>query len=441
MNTTAVPGGSTAARGAWALLTAETLLRLGFFTIVGIFTTVAQKDFALTQITSNIGFDLFYAASSIFCIFGGLLIDTAHTSVRIIRRAVVPGGLVFFAGLAMVAWSKGWWPAVGLTLAAAGYACIRPAISLLLGDQFTAQEARQRDTFFGWFYVSTNVGAFFGFLLGPYLLGLMGYQALSVGVGLTATLSSLVVWLRQRDIKDRPADGGGAGGEGQATPDFLATAGLITCLAVFWALYNQTHSSVVEQAIAAVKGPSSGLAGWKPAAYQSLNPFFIFILTYIFNWSVFPRFDPGRRGSLSKMQYGMAFVVTIPTICLILAFITKAAWPVSAGWVVGIYFMATVAELFLAIPSYSFFYELSQRRKGVQMGLFYATVGFGSLLSFVYNTSCYAISVAVVSGNPLYFAGLTLVGLIAAVAFPWVSSSVGGPGRANRGNHGQPSGG
>jgi len=95
----------------------------------------------------------------------------------------------------------------GLVLIALGSGGIKPCVSALVGDQFTAENKRLVNKVFAIFYWSINLGSFFASMLIPKTLRLFG-PALAFGVpGILMGIATLIFWLGRNQYVKIPPTG------------------------------------------------------------------------------------------------------------------------------------------------------------------------------------------------------------------------------------------
>ena len=126
-------------------------------------------------------------------LLGGFLADRFLGKYRTILYI----SLLYCAGHACLALfnddPKGFY--AGLVLIALGSGGIKPCVSALVGDQFTAENKHLVNKVFAVFYWSINLGSFFASLLIPKTLRLFG-PAVAFGIpGILMGIATLIFWL------------------------------------------------------------------------------------------------------------------------------------------------------------------------------------------------------------------------------------------------------
>src|SRR6185503_3461807 len=189
---------------------------------------------------------LFGTAVYFLPLFGGWLADRFLGRYWTIMSLSVfyclgHGALALFEG-------KLWGIYLGLGLIAIGAGGIKPCVSAFVGDQFREDDEDKLRKVYGLFYWSINIGAFFGFLLIPFSRDHAGYRWAFGIPGIFMALATIIFWLGRRYYTIKPA----ARSENVATrridwPVIRRIALIFLPIPVFWALFNQIHSTWILQ--------------------------------------------------------------------------------------------------------------------------------------------------------------------------------------------------
>jgi POT family proton-dependent oligopeptide transporter len=413
---------------------------------------------------------------------GGFIADTFLGR----RRSVFVGGAVMALGhfaLAVPTLASFY---LGLTLIALGTGVFKPSISALVGGLYASDDDR-RDAGFSIFYMGINIGAFFaplvtGFLaqsstfrswleaagIDPALSWHWGFAAAGVGmvlglvqfhrnaaglprdepppvsaatwretgvliVGTLALLSLLV-------LSDMPglrflraivlllplaavawfALTGGLEGRRIAAVFVFFIAGMI-----FWAIFEQAGTTV---ALFADRLTERHVLGWEiPSAwFQSLNALFVILLAPLFA-AAWMRLGPAQPTSPVKFVLGLVFLALSFLLLVPAAYLT-AAGKVSPLWLVGLFFLQTVGELFLSPVGLSTMTKLAPARfVGLVLGIWFLAMAFGNKLAGVLGSGFTAADPAGLAEFLLKQAALVgVVALLLALATPWVKRLMGG---------------
>jgi POT family proton-dependent oligopeptide transporter len=155
--------------------------------------------------------------------------------------------------------------------------------------------------------------------------------------------------------------------------------GLLFCFAmVFWAIFEQAGTTLnffADQHTDRVL-PGGGL--FPSSYYQSVNSVFIILLAPAFSWLWMYL---GTREPSSPVKFSFGLVgVGLGFLLLILPVSTSVAAGAKAGpwWLVGTYFLHTVAELALSPVGLSTTSKLAPSKfKGLMMGVWFLSIAFG----------------------------------------------------------------
>lgn len=209
------------------------------------------------------------------------------------------------------------WP--GLLCIAMGAGAIKPCVSAHVGDQFGSKNKHLVTKIFAWFYFSINVGAATSTILTPIFLDQVG-PWLAFGVpGILMAIATLVFWLGRNRFVHVPAAGWTRFKEETFSPDGRrAILNLVPIFLIFvpmfWALFDQTASAWVLQAISMDRG----VAGFQilPSQIQAANPLLILILIPVFSYGIYPAINkvfpltPLRKISIGLFVTAAAFGIS-----------------------------------------------------------------------------------------------------------------------------------
>ena len=249
---------------------------------------------------------------------GALLADAFFGKYRII----VWLSIVYCMGHATLAFmgevgDAKWLLFAGLALISLGAGGIKPCVSAHVGDQFGKSNSHHLPRIFNIFYFSINLGAFISMLLTPWLLKWYGPH-LAFGIpGVLMALATFVFWLGRKRFVHVPA-GGMEFVRETFSPHGLRSLvkliPLVSLIAMFWSLFDQTGSSWIFQAL----DMDRNLFGqeWLPSQIQSINSLFVLTFIPIFTFILYPRISrvwnltPLRKISIGLFLMTAAFSLT-----------------------------------------------------------------------------------------------------------------------------------
>jgi len=152
---------------------------------------------------------------------------------------------------------------------------------------------------------------------------------------------------------------------------------------VFWALFMQAGSSF---SIFAKDFTDGRIAGFMvPASwFQSINPIFIISLAPVSAWlwsRLGNRFTSPSKFATGLLLLGVGILLLVPASRIVQGTPGQIV-RVSPLWLTGLYFMHTLAELCFSPVGMSLTSRLAPPRfAGLMMGVWFASIGTGSLVS------------------------------------------------------------
>jgi POT family proton-dependent oligopeptide transporter len=322
----------------------------------------------------------------------------------------------------------------GLALIALGSGGIKPCVSALVGDQFTADSKHLVNKVFAVFYWSINLGSFFASLLIPKTLRLFD-PAVAFGIpGVLMAIATFVFWLgRDHYVKVPPArsdphsfgavirsawrnrrQGGKFLDRARAEQPAEAVEGVKAVFRVlsifafipfFWMLFDQKASTWVVQA----RSMNLRIGPWQfePSQMQLVNPALVMLLIPVTTGVVYPFFK--RRGweltPLRRMPIGIALGATAFAIAGILNVPVAAGQRISVVWQVVPYVVLTIGEILVSVTGLEFAYTQ-------------APLTMKSVIQSFWNLTTAAANLAVALASALaFFQGTALFFYYAAFAY------------------------
>jgi len=315
---------------------------------------------------------------------------------------------------------------VGLALIALGSGGIKPCVSAHVGDQFGHANRQLMTKVFGWFYVSINAGAFISSLLTPWLLERHGSNVAFAVPGILMLIATIVFWRGRNVFVHVPPDRERLRAEirdGATAKGLLRLLPFYFFIAFFWALYDQTGSSWVQQA-EHMQRRFLGVE-WYAAQVQAVNPALVLLLVPLFSSVIYPRL--GRVVELTaarKIFFGMVLAaISFLLPAWVEARISLGEVP-SIGWQIAAYVVLTAAEVLVSVTALEFSYtQAPQTLKSLVMSVYLLSVSLGNWLTAGIN---YAITTAE-GGTRLdgaaYYSFFSALMFVAALGFLLISRS------------------
>lgn len=462
-------------KGLFLLFFTELWERFGFYTLQTIIVLYLSKGLLYSDEKAYLLYGVFSSLLYMTPVFGGYIAD------RFIgfRQAIYLGGVLFVLGYLVLALPGSNWLFTGLSLIIIANGLFKPNVSSIVGELYGPEDPR-RDGGFTLFYMGINIGALIpplitGALIAAYswhagfLLAAMGmvigmitflagrsrlghagsipsisplhrghhkkwvfYTALVVGILLAILLFNLLLlhpketdWLLALAaiviigmviyylFKERP----------EQRRKLWACLILILISVGFWALYNQTFTSMM---LFADRNMSKEFLGFTIDAEftQFFNPLFIIVLSPFLSW-LWVRLDRNKINPTtpSKFSLGILFMAIG---YLLLGGATRffdANGMTSPWWLVLSYFFQTVGELLISPIGLAMITRLSPRHLvGMMMGVWFlvqsaafAIGGELATIATVPETSTPSQALSIYSGAFLSFGVISLI--LAVIAF------------------------
>ena len=366
-------------------------------------------------------YHLFVSAVYVTPLLGALLSDGLLGKFR----TIIMLSLVYCAGHFVLALDDSRWGlALGLGLIALGAGGIKPCVSSHLGDQFGQSNQGLLTRAFSWFYFAINLGAFVSSLATPWLLHRYG-SSVAFGVpGVLMLLATLVFRAGRHRFVHIPAGGRHFLREALGRTGLAALARqsiVYLYVAVFWALFDQTGSSWVLQAM----HMDREVAGFEllPAQIQAANPLLVMLLIPVFSYRVYPAIDryfpltPLRKIAMGLFVTAVAFA--IPT--LVQLAIDHGGTPF-IGWQLLAYVVLTAGEVMVSITCLEFSYtQAPKTMKSFVMAFFMLSISLGNLFTSAVNFFIQNPDGSSKLAGADYFLFFTALMLVTAVLFTLVA--------------------
>jgi len=340
---------------------------------------------ALSDAKAKEWYHYFTSAVYFFPILGALIADSflgKYYTIMILSVVYCLGhaALAFMGHAGMPAT----WLFAGLVLIAVGSGGVKPCVSAHVGDQFGKTNSHLLSTVFNWFYMSINFGAFLSGLLTPLVLKWYGPHWAFGIPGVLMAIATLLFWMGRHKFVHIPARGMAMFRElfgKEALTILLKLSVIFIFVAVFWALFEQTGSSWVQQA-ADMDRRWLGIT-WLPSQIQALNPVFILLFVPIFTLWLYPALNRlFKLTAMRKIAIGLfVMVLGFGLVAYAQGLIDQGQTP-SIGWQVVAYALLTASEVFVSITCLEFAYTQSPRTmKSVVLALFLMSVSLGNFFT------------------------------------------------------------
>ena len=307
-------------------------------------------------------------------------------------RSVLWGGVIIALGHFSMAFPSIQFFYLGLVLIVIGTGLLKPNVSSMVGTLYNKDDAR-RDAGFSIFYMGINLGAF----IAPLITGPLGQRVnwhwgfAAAGVGMVLGVVQYIAGRRYLIGADAPRTDAAIAREEHATssapaPSFtpgewkrIAVIGILFFFSVlFWMSFEQAGSSLN---LFADRYTDMHVGSWNiPASVmQSVQPLFVILLSPVFAWLWL---SLGRREPSSPAKFSLSLVIVGLGMLLLVpaaAIAQNQGIKVSPWWLIGVYFLHTVAELCLSPVGLSMVTKLAPARiVGLMMGVWFLSISFGN---------------------------------------------------------------
>jgi POT family proton-dependent oligopeptide transporter len=339
----------------------------------------------------------------------------------------------YCAGHGLLSATEGtkWGLFAGLALLAIGSGGIKPCVSAFVGDQFKPGQERQMTTVYGLFYWSINFGSFFSFAVIPVLKDHFGYSVAFAVPGVFMLLATLVFWMGRKHYVMKPPSATlapvDAATKAEDRKTLWSIIAVFAPVTVFWALFDQQHTTWVQQGNQMVTG-NIGSYSVTGERMQSVNPLYVMTLIPLFTMWLYPALE--RRGlkatPLRKMGVGMVLAAAGFAISGMLQQQIGVGAKLSIWWQLIPYGVMTAAEVLISTTGLEFAFTVAPARlKSTIMSFWLLTVAFGNMLAAqvtalnkVKNAAGETVRRLSASNEMFAYVGLMLVvvGIFAAIA-------------------------
>ena len=403
------------------------------------------------------------------------------------HRSVLIGGSIIACGHYTLAVDSVTAFYAGLTLIAIGTGLFKPNISAMVGGLYREGDER-RDAGFSIFYMGINIGG----LIAPLITGFLAQSATfkgwlsawgfdpdaswhwgfgAAGVGMTLGLIVYVLQRRRLAGVGRPpavaATSIGAvalvilgtlavmgltmlsdepGFEWLRSLFLLVPIGAIIWFAVqpgleakriaavfvffiaamlFWAIFEQAGITIVLFADKLTRAEFLGYA-FPSAWLLSFNALFVILLAPVFAWA-WIRLGARQPSSPVKFVLGLVFL-GLSFLLMVPAAMLTAEGRVSPLWIVGLFFLQTMGELFLSPVGLSTMTKLAPARLvGLMLGVWFLGAAWGNKLAGVFGSGFTATDPSALAYFFLQQAALVGVAALLLLALvPWIKRLMSG---------------
>ena len=413
-------------KGLYLLFFTELWERFGFYMVQTILILYMSKGLSYTDSSAYLLYGAFSSMLYLTPVLGGYIAD------RFIgfRQSILLGAILFVIGYAVMSIPNQSALFLGLSIVILGNGFFKPNVSSIVGDLYSADDPR-RDGGFTLFYMGINIGS----LIPPIFAGIL-VAAYNYGSGFLVASAGMVISMITFLVgKGRL---GNAGAVPSTSPLYqskaykasfyfilligilvavgvlhillfhpketnsiliLASIGIIAavlfylfkelpeqrrkmiaCLVLilisvgFWAVYNQTFTSLM---LFADRNMSKELLGFTIDAEftQFFNPFFIILLSPILSW-MWVRLDEKGMNPSTPLKFSLGVLFMAIGFLVLGLGVTgfHSNGDASPWWLILSYFLQTIGELLISPIGLAMVTRLSPRHLvGMMMGVWFLT--------------------------------------------------------------------
>ncbi len=373
--------------------------RVGFYTLMAILVLYMDKVLGWPDARKGDHYGLFLALCYFMPLLGGWLGDKVIGQIRTVRAGALLMALGY-VGLAVSGPDRVAAFYLGLLLIGVGTGIFKVNMAVLVGNLYVGR-TELKDAGYNIFYMGVNLGAMIAPLVATLNSAVFGSYNLSFWVAAAGMVFALIIFQAgERHL--RPFDGKqGTGGApaapkaaGEAAPataaagpaidrreerQRIATLVILFLIVIFfWVAFYQNSFGLTLFA-----ERSTVVLSWlRPETYQFFEPFFILALTPLL-LTLFGRLNrAGREPSTPvKILLGM-LIMSLAMVVMVFASLAGGDRDqniMSPAWLIGTYFIVTLAEILISPMGQSFVSKVAPPRiAGLMMGGWFAATAAGS---------------------------------------------------------------
>ncbi len=371
--------------------------RVGFYTLMAILVLYMDKVLGWSDARKGDSFGIFLALCYFVPLFGGWLGDKVVGQIRTVRAGAFLMALGY-VGLGVSGPGRVVPFYLGLLLIGVGTGIFKVNMAVLVGNLY-AGRPELKDAGYNIFYMGVNLGAMVAPLVATVNNAVFHSYNLSFWVAAAGMVFALIIW-RAGEPHLRPMDGKlGAGGAAAPKPaagterhaavnpavdrreerQRIATLIILFLIVIFfWVAFYQNFFGLTLFA-----ERSTVVLNWlRPETYQFFEPFYILALTPVL-LALFGRLHrAGKEPSTPvKILLGM-LIMSLAMIIMVFASLAGGNRDqniMSPAWLIGTYFVITLAEILISPMGQSFVSKVAPPRiAGLMMGGWYAATAAGS---------------------------------------------------------------
>jgi len=373
-------------RSLWVIFMTEIWERVGFYTLMAVLVLYMDKTLGWSDSRKGTYYGLFLALCYFVPLLGGWLGDRIFGR----RATVVTGALMMsagYVGLALSSASNVIPFYVGLFLIGFGTGIFKVNMAVMVGNLYEGKP-ELKDAGVNIFYMAVNIGA----AVAPLIATFVGVTWNNYNINFWICAAGLLIgsvifragWgrLASADLRSgKKAAVVSTAAPISAVETRQRVATLVTLFIIvilFWVAFYQDFFGLTLFAERSTKI----LKFLRPETYQFFEPFYIVVLTPImlalFAWMRSRKKEPSTpvKIFLGMLFMGLAMLVMV---FASLAGGDKDANNMSPAWLIGTYFIVTIAEILISPMGQSYVSKVAPPKiAGLMMGGWMAAIAVGS---------------------------------------------------------------
>jgi proton-dependent oligopeptide transporter, POT family len=377
-------------RGLCYIFLTEMWERVGFYTLMAVLVLYMDQVLGWPDSRKGDWYGLFLAGCYFVPLLGGWLGDRVLGQLNTVT---IGAGLMAlgYAGLALSSAAQVGPFYAGLLLIALGTGIFKVNMSVLVGNLYTDQ-VHLKDAGFNIFYMGVNVGAAIAPLVATLVSVYLHSYNISFWICSGGLLVALVIFRSGRKhlvhADDRLAARGAAGAPGAAGrpaidhretgPRLVTLAILFLIVIFFWVAFYQNGFALTLFA----ERSTRAFRLLRPETYQFFEPAFILGMTPLL-LAFFGRLNRrGREPSTPVKIFVGLLIMSLAMLVMVAASLAggnRDQAILSPAWLIGTYFVVTLAEILISPMGQSFVSKVAPPGlQGLMMGGWFAAIAAGS---------------------------------------------------------------
>lgn len=374
-------------KGLMVLFFTEMWERFGFYIMMAVYVLYMDKTFGWDDSLKGDFYGLFLGLVYFIPILGGWIGDKLFGQINTMKIGAIL--MVFgYIGLALSSLNQLYFFYIGLFLVAFGTGIFKVNISVLVGNLYRDNPSL-RDSGFNIYYMGVNVGATIAPIAATIIFNVFSnynYSFWAASIGMVISLVVLQFGQQQlfnADIKKSKVNVESQiakpdSREHEYWPRVFTLIGLFAIVTFFWIGFYQNGFALT--LFAERSTIQSDIL--RPETYQFFNPFFILLLTPLLI-SFFARLRvKGKEPSTPVKILGGMLVMMFSMVVMVFASLNGGDLDqtiMSPAWLIGTYFIVTLAEILISPMGQSFVSKVAPAKiQGLMMGLWFGATALGS---------------------------------------------------------------